>query len=147
MNLDVSKEFDFEAYVYYVKNDDLLLWKINDDFSRKSLTDAIKINYNLLRQKSLVIDVLKQKFLQSILFLNRQLTSAEIRYWSIELKMTDIVWVVKKIRYLIKVVIASRVIIVYTDHFVAIDIVHQSSINTIFTEKLNLRLIRAFEYL
>ena len=61
--------------------------------------------------------------------------------------MTDIVWVVKKIRYLIEAVIASRVIIVYTDHFVAIDIVRQSSMNIIFIEKLNLRLIRAFEYL
>ena len=61
--------------------------------------------------------------------------------------MTDIVWVVKKIRYLIEAVIASRVIIVYIDHFVVIDIVRQSSINIIFIEKLNLRLIRAFEYL
>ena len=61
--------------------------------------------------------------------------------------MTGIVWVVKKIRHLIEAVIASRVTIVYTDHFAAIGIIRQSSMNTIFIEKLNLRLIRAFEYL
>ena len=49
VNLDVSKKFDFEAHVYYIKNDDPLLRKINDDPSRKSLADAVKINYDLLR--------------------------------------------------------------------------------------------------
>ena len=66
MNLDVNKEFEFEAHVYHVKNDDLLLRKSFAD--AKSSADAIKV------------DVFKQKFLQPILFLSRQLTSAETRY-------------------------------------------------------------------
>ena len=77
MNLDANKEFEFEAYVYYVKDDDSLLRKGFAD--AKPSADAIKA------------DVPKQKFLQSILFLSRQLTSAETRYWLTELKMTDIV--------------------------------------------------------
>ena len=48
MNLDTSKEFDFEAHVYHVKNDDPLLRKINDDLSSR---------------KSLAVDAPKQKFL------------------------------------------------------------------------------------
>ena len=52
---------------------------------------------------------------------------------------------VKKIRHLIKAL--TKPTIIYTDHSAAIDIVRQSSINTTSTEKLNLRLIRASEYL
>ena len=63
------------------------------------------------------------------------------------MKITNIVWVVKKIRHLIEAVIASRVIIVYTNHVATVDIVRQSSINTTSTKKLNLRLIRASKYL
>jgi len=87
----------------------------------------------------------KQKSLQPILFLSRQLTSAETRYWPTELEMAGIVWVIKKIRHLIEA--ASSTTIVYTDHTSAIGIVRQTSMNTTSTEKLNLRLIRASEYL
>lgn len=52
---------------------------------------------------------------------------------------------VKKIRYLIEA--SVKIIIIYTDHSAAIGIVRQSSMNITSTEKLNLRLIRASEYL
>ena len=48
VNLDANKEFDFEAHVYHVKNNDPLLRKINDDPSSR---------------KSSAADALKQKFL------------------------------------------------------------------------------------
>ena len=51
----------------------------------------------------------------------------------------------KKIRYIIKVSVKSTII--YIDHSATIIIVRQTSINTILTEKLNLRLIRASKYL
>ena len=59
--------------------------------------------------------------------------------------MAGIVWVVKKIRHLIEASVKTT--IVYTDHAAAVGIVRQSSMNTTSTEKLNLRLIRASEYL
>ena len=52
---------------------------------------------------------------------------------------------IKKIRYLIKDFI--KIIIVYINYFVVIDIVRQNNINIIFIKKLNLRLIRALKYL
>ena len=90
-------------------------------------------------------DSSKQKFQQSILFLNRLLTNAETRYWPTELKIADIIWVVKKIRHMIEITI--HIIIIYTDHSIAVTIVKQTSFNITSIEKLNLRLIRASKYL
>ena len=87
----------------------------------------------------------KQKSIQLILFLSRQLTLAEIRYQPIKLEIANIVQIVKKIRYIIEV--ATNITIIYTNYSATIDIVRQSSINTTSTKKLNLRLIRILEYL
>ena len=51
----------------------------------------------------------------------------------------------KKVRYIIEA--AEHVTVVYIDYSVAVAIVRQISLNTISVEKLNLRLIRASEYL
>ena len=87
----------------------------------------------------------KQKSQQSILFLSRLLSDAETRYWPTELEIAGIVWVVKKIRHMIEA--SAHCTIIYTDHSAAVSIVRQTSLNTTSTEKLNLRLIRASEYL
>lgn len=87
----------------------------------------------------------KQKSLQPILFQSRQLKPAETRHWPTELEMAGIVWVVKKIRHLIG---ASNLrTIIYTDHSAAVGLVRQTSLNTVSVEKLNLRSVRASEYL
>ena len=82
---------------------------------------------------------------QSILFLSRFLSSAKTRYWSIELKIVEFVWVLRKIRHLIESFKLST--IVYIDHEVSVEIVNQTSLSTSFIDKLNLRLIRASEYI
>ena len=51
----------------------------------------------------------------------------------------------QKIRHMVEA--AHQPTIVFTDHSAAISIVRQTSLNTVSTEKLNLRLIRASEYL
>lgn len=84
--------------------------------------------------------------MQPILFLSRLLTDAETRYWPTELEIAGLVWVVKKIRHMIEAT-RSPTTIIYTDHSAAVSIVRQTSLNTVSTEKLNLRLIRASEYL
>lgn len=83
--------------------------------------------------------------MKSILFLSRLLINAETRYWPTELKIADLVWVVKKVHHMIKAVKFTTII--YTNHFAAVTITHQTSLNMTFIEKLNLWLIQASEYL
>ena len=83
--------------------------------------------------------------IELILFFNRLLNSVETRYWSTKLKLTDIVWMLKKIRHMIKVFQFSTII--YIDYDAALNIAKQTSLFIIFTNKFNLRLIKAFDYL
>ena len=78
-------------------------------------------------------------------FLNRFFIFAKIWYWSIELKMTDFVWILRKIRHLID--FSKQIIIVYIDHEATLNIVKQTTLFTSFTDKLNLRFVRAFDYI
>ncbi len=84
--------------------------------------------------------------IQVIMFLSKLLNSAERNYWPTELEVAAIVWVVRKIRHLIE---ASEVlsVIIYTDHSAAVQISRQTTLATASTKKLNLRLIRASQYL
>ena len=88
---------------------------------------------------------LKQKSQQPILFLSRLLTDTEIRYQPIELEVAGLIWVVRKIRYMIEAIIYTTII--YIDHSAVVAITRQISLNTTSTMKLNLRLIRVSEYL
>ena len=90
-------------------------------------------------------EYLQRTKIQFILFLSRFLSSAKIRYWSIELKIVELVWVLRKIRHLIKSFKFST--IVYIDHEVSVEIVKQTNLSTSFIDKLNLKLIRASEYI
>ena len=92
-----------------------------------------------------IASIPKQKSQQSILFLSRLLSDAETRYWPTELEIAGIVWVVKKIRHMVEA--AKDYTIIYTDHSAAVSIVRQTSLNTTSIDKLNLRLVRASEYL
>lgn len=125
VDLDASKEWGLAAHVYHVKED-------------KPSTRDTQIDLKAPRHP-------KQKSLQPILFLSRQLKPAETRYWPTELEMAGIVWVVKKIRHLIEA--STSHTIIYTDHSAAVGLIRQTSLNTTSVEKLNLRLIRASEYL
>ena len=86
-----------------------------------------------------------RKSIQSIMFLSRLLSSVEIRYWSTKLKLTDLVWILKKIRHLTDFAVKSTII--YTDHETSLAIVKQTSLSTSSTNKLNLRLVRASNYI
>jgi len=87
----------------------------------------------------------QQKSMEPILFLSQLLTDAKTRYWPTELEVAELVWVLKKTRHLIEA--AEQSTIMYTDHAAAVEIEHQFSLNTTAVEKLNLRLVRASEYL
>ena len=115
--MNVNKKFDFNVVVYHIK-----FW----------------INWNSK-------DYSTQKFLKIFFFLNRLLNSVETRYWSIELKTVDIIWIFKKIRHLIESLFISTII--YINYDAAFDIIKQITLTTSFTNKLNFRFIRASNYI
>jgi hypothetical protein len=80
------------------------------------------------------------------MFLSKILTNVKSRYWSIELKMINVVWIIKKIYYLIE---SSRnqLTIIFTNHSTLTEIIRQTSLSTFNIDELNLRLVRASQYL
>lgn len=83
---------------------------------------------------------------QPIMFLSKMLNQAEQNYWPTELEVAGIVWVVRKSRHMIE---SSRKppTVIFTDHSAAVPISKQTSLSSSSTDKLNLRLIRASQYL
>ena len=88
---------------------------------------------------------IKRQNIQPILFLSKASTTAERNYWPTELEVAGLVWVVKKTRHLIEV--AEEPTIVLTDHSCTVSIAKQNTLSSSSTDKLNLRLIRASQYL
>ena len=117
IDVNAFKESGFAIMTYHFK------------FTSSFFTDEKYIN------TSSCIDV------QSIFFMNKFLNLAKKNYWSIELKMTAVVWIMKKFRHMIKSI--SQIMIIYIDHVVNIFITRQTSFTTSFTNKLNLCLIQA----
>ena len=122
IDLDASKEFGFGAHLYYVKEDYL-----------KDLQPG---------------QFPPRHAIEPVLFLSRLLTSAETRYWPTELETAGIVWVLKKVRHIIEASAdQSTPTVIYTDHGAALGIAKQTSLSTSSTDKLNLRLVRASDYI
>ena len=115
-DLDASKSFGFAAMVYHIKGDPVTGVK----FTR--------------------VDI------QPIMFISKCLNAAERNYWPTELEVAGVVWLVKKIRYMVDSTCKPPTII-YTDHSAAIPISKQTTLNSTSTDKLNLRLVRASQYL
>ena len=82
--------------------------------------------------------------IKSILFLSHLLSPTETHYWSTEIKIVCLVWVIKKIYHMIKWVKRT---IVLTDYASTVNIVTQMSLNITSTVKLNLQLIYALKYI
>jgi hypothetical protein len=80
-----------------------------------------------------------------ILFLSRQLKSVEKNYWSTKFEIIEIVFIIRKIRHMIEFFKKSTIL--FIDHESALRIVKQTSLFTFFIDRLNLRLIRVFEYI
>ena len=114
-----NKEFDFyrqlqnsfERTEFLVHFDRNRILYINIDASKRRDFEAIiyYLKSEANAEKSRRIDV------KSILFLNRLLNFAKSRYWSTKLKMIDLVWVVKRVRYMIEIVV-FKITIVFTNH-------------------------------
>jgi len=118
VDLDASKQRGFGAMIYHVKA------------ASESSEDPSKIPRNSV---------------QPILFLSKLLASAETRYWPTELEVAGLVWTIRKIRHMVEAV--DKPTIVQTDHSATPSIIRQVKLTTSSTDKLNLRLIRASQYL
>ena len=125
---------EFEVMIYYLKSD-------KNHKSIKKLSSNKKFSSDDER----IFFSFKRKNVKFIIFLNRMLTTAKKKYWFIELKMINFVWLIKRIRHLIK--IFKHVIIIYTNHVVNSFIVRQIKFINNSVNKLNMKLIRIFVYL
>jgi hypothetical protein len=83
--------------------------------------------------------------IQPIMFLSRLLNRHEKNYWPTELEVACLVWVLRKIRHLVEA--SEKPAIVWTDHAATVGIAKQTSMSTTSTDKLNLRLIQAAQYI
>ena len=117
VDLDSSKKMNIDDVVYHFMNDNL----------------ANFLMYSI------------KKSIQSIMFFSRLLNSAEIRYWSTELKLTELIWVLRKIRHLMN--FANKSSIIYIDHEIFFAIVKQISLFTSSTDKLNFKFVRTSNYI
>lgn len=120
VDLDASKEFGFGAMVYHVK-----------DYA--------------VYPRGGTIPYPPKKRIQPIMFLSRLLRPAETRYWPTELELAGIVWVLRKIRHLVES--SKHPTVIFTDHGAALGIAKQTSLTTSSTDRLNLRLVRASDYI
>lgn len=118
IDLDTSKEFGFGAIVFHTT------------FGKAILEE----------------NWLSTITIQPVFFLSRLLALAERNYWPTELEIASFVWVVKKMRHIIES--SKSNIIIQTDHSAIINILHQLSIiSTTSTMRLNIRLVRASQFL
>ena len=120
IDLNTSKKNEIETMIYYVDSEYTLSNALSNDYSSK-----FKVQF--------------------ILILNRLLNLVEFRYWSTKLKLTDLVWILRKVRHLVKS--SKHQTIIYTNHDVFIKIIKQISLFISSTDKVNLQLIRASEYI
>ncbi|KAJ5737778.1 uncharacterized protein N7483_002903 [Penicillium malachiteum] len=84
--------------------------------------------------------------IQPIAFFSRVLNKAERNYWPTELEVSCLVWVLRKARHMIEAA-ESLPAIVYTDHSSTVNIATSSNLRSASSENLNLRLIRASQYI
>lgn len=125
MNVDAFKRYKFEAILYHVMRDS-------------------EIDIILKNDKTIKFSRTK---VQLILFLSKVLSTAKRNYWSTELKMTDLVWLVRKTRHLIEADFNVHIALMFTNHTVVTNIARQMKLVFFNTDKLNLRLIRISQYL
>ncbi|KAL3428067.1 hypothetical protein PVAG01_01576 [Phlyctema vagabunda] len=82
--------------------------------------------------------------IEPIMFLSRALSPAEKNYWPTELEMAGLVWILRKTRFMLES--TKQTVRVYTDHSSALGIAKQRSLISTATDRTNLRLVRASEY-
>lgn len=84
-----------------------------------------------------------RKFERPITYISKQLNKHEVHYWPTELEIAEIVWTIQKLRHLIEGIGPT---LLYTDHKPAADILSSTTLKTSSSVRMNLRLIRASQF-
>ena len=160
---NVRKTYSFKVRIESLTSDEIIVYEYIQNCLSKSNWlvhfDSIRQLYiDLNSSKKRDIDsmiyhassfdndlYLTRTIIQFIMFFSRLISSAKSRYWSTELKLVELIWILRKIRHLIEFAKIST--IVYIDHEASLDIVKQTSLTTSSIDKLNLRLVRASDYI
>ena len=138
IDLDASKSYGFGAMLYHVKD-------LKNKATNSPRVDNPEDSENKAKESGLRWKKPPQSSVQPILYLSRMLTVAETHYWPTELEVACLVWVLKKVRHMVDS--TELPTIVHTDHSATIGIAKQTTLSTTSTDKLNLRLIRAADYI
>ena len=115
------------------------------------------INVNVFKQKDFEIMIFHvrgnsgnanfKKFdIQLIMFLSKKLSAIEMKYWSTELEIVGVIWIVRKIRHLIESC-RNFFVFIFTNHVATAEIISQIFLTITNTDKFNLRLIRVSQFL
>ena len=115
-DLDASKEMGIGGIAYQLRSDN-------------GITDAC--------------DKPARDDIEPLCFLSRELNGAETRYWITELETAGLVWMIRKLRHWIE---TARRTVGFTDHSAITNIVKQTTLVSSSSDRLNLRLIRASQY-
>ncbi|TAQ83100.1 hypothetical protein B7494_g8576 [Chlorociboria aeruginascens] len=85
--------------------------------------------------------------IEPVMFLSRKLNTAEEKYWPTEMEMTAVIWTARKIKHYIESTRCPPVVF-YVDHGPLVGASQHSSLTrTTSVSKLNLKLVRASEFL
>ena len=114
-----STESEVKSFQDLQKAFSSLIFLIHFDFSRR-----LYIDLDVFKEWGFaviiyhVVEDLENSFsridVQSILFLSKMLNQAEQNYWLIELKVVDIVWIIKKVRHMMES-IKKPFVVIYID--------------------------------
>ncbi|KAJ9405571.1 hypothetical protein DTO045G8_6601 [Paecilomyces variotii] len=126
IDLDASA-IGFSAVLYHVRDEDL-----EDGKHLSKIAPPVKA-------------APEHRRIQPVLFMSRRTNQAEKNYWPTEMEVACLVWVLRKVRHIIET--AQDPVIVFTDHSATLAIATQTTLTTSSTDKLNLRLVRASQYI
>ena len=160
---NVRKRFNNDARLNIFIESKIIFYQIIQKYFFKSIflvyhdkTRQLYINVNAFYERDFDVIVFHVKNdkkifikndIESILFLNKMLTSIEIKYWFTKLKIVELMWLIKRIRHMIEIVNVTSQIIIYTNYSIIINIVKQTKLLFNNINKLNFWLIKTFIYL
>lgn len=91
-----------------------------DNYTWTLMLTKKNINVMIYHSKQISSNYSFRIMIESIMFFNKRITNFKSRYWSIELKFVDLIWILRKTKYMIEFVFLFSII--YIDHETTIEI-------------------------
>ena len=116
----LQKIFFNLSYLTHYDSDRLMFVDFNASQAQDFAAVVYHVKENVISDEKISV-YLRWKSVKSILFLLKTLTAAESSYWSTELEIADLVWIIHCIQHLVKSLKSS--LMMYIDHSVTTSIV------------------------